>query len=175
MRHGSSQQLSTAIGATMRGLIGDSEAAAKAMRTIKVQDMWRGVVDPVFLDHTNAVFIIQEKGQKVLIVYVDESIYAAELNARRELIKLAFLEKYHEDLNEFRIVISRGDYKKNHPFVRPEEPQPLVEYHPQPLDEAKKQEIYRQVEAIEDERLRNALVKAMISDLELKSGIGTQN
>ena len=45
----------------MRGLIGDSEAAAKAMRTIKVQDMWRGVVDPVFLDHTNAVFIIQEK------------------------------------------------------------------------------------------------------------------
>ena len=175
MRHGSSQQLSTAIGSTMRGLIGDSEAAAKAMRTIKVQDMWRGVVDPVFLDHTNAVFIIQEKGQKVLIVYVDESIFAAELNAQRELIKLKLLQLFGEEVEDFNIYISRGQYKNHHPYELDQSEKQTCAYQAVPLSESEQEYVKNTTETIESQPLKNSFEKAMTAAMELnKSELGKQ-
>ena len=107
---------SSALQKTLRSTAATSELAAKAARANKVKQMWRDVMEPMFLDHTNAVYIVNEHGAKVLIVYVDDSLFAAELDARRELIKLKLLERYGEDIAEFRILVSRGKYKKNYPF-----------------------------------------------------------
>lgn len=99
-------------------------------------------------------------------------MFAAELNARRELIKLKFLQKFNEEIEEFKILISRGRYKQNYPFRDqggdPFYVGPAVRV---PLPEERRAELEEQCSLISDERLRKSLLKAMISDLEWKSGI----
>ena len=168
----SMKSFSSVLQNSLRSTAASSELAAKAARANKVKQMWREVVDPVFLDHTNAVYIVREGDEKTLIVYVDDSMFAAELNARRDLIKLKFLQKFNEEIEEFKILISRGRYKQNYPFRDqggdPFYVEPAVRV---PLPEERRAELEEQCSLISDERLRKSLLKAMISDLEWKSGI----
>lgn len=169
---GSMKAFSSVLQKTLRSTAASSELAAKAARANKVKQMWRDVVDDVFLDHTNAVYIVKENDEKILIVYVDDSMFAAELDARRELIRLKLLERHNEDVAEFRILVSRGKYKKNYPF-RTEEgvvaaPVPARRV---PLPAQMRIELEEQCLAIADPHLREALLRAMISDLELKMGV----
>ena len=97
----------------------DSESNRKQARVIQVRERYREVVKSSYpttyqlvLDHTNSVYILMKEGVKTLIVYVDESIFAAELNAQRELMKLKFKELFGEELEQFDIYVSRGKYKK---------------------------------------------------------------
>lgn len=168
----SMKSFAAALQNSLRSTAGSSELAAKAARANKVKQMWREAVDPVFLDHTNSVYIIREGDEKTLIVYVDDSIFAAELNARRELIKLKFFQRFNEKIDEFKILISRGRYKQNYPF-RNQDGDPFYIEPAQrvPLSEGRRAEIEDQCACIPDERLRKSLMKAMISDLEWKSGI----
>ena len=171
---------SSALGRALRQAAQSDVLAAKAARANRVKQMWRSVVEiccrpnaQAFLDHTNSVYIVRdgegESQRKVLIVYVDDSIFAAELNARREMIKLKMLERFGEDIAEFRILISRGSYKEHHPY-RESTPDYLPPTPPRtPLSAEELDRIRRQAEGIEDERLREALLKAMISGLERKS------
>ena len=47
---------------------------------------------------------------------MEDSLIAAEVDARREMIKLKFLELFGEEIDEFRIRVSRGKYKLSHPY-----------------------------------------------------------
>lgn len=60
----------------------------------------------------------QNSSQSVydLVVYVDNSLCAAELNARRELIRLKYREQFNTVIDVFEIRISRGAYKEKYPF-----------------------------------------------------------
>ncbi len=171
---------SAALGRSLRQAAQSDVLAAKAARANKVKQMWKSVVEmccrpnaEAFLDHTNSVYIVREgegdDERKVLIVYVDESIFAAELNARREMIKLKLLERFGEEISEFRILISRGKYKENHPYREkaPEYAPPTPPRRPLPLEEVER--LRKEAEGIGDKRMREALLKAMISGLERKS------
>lgn len=177
---------SAALGRSLRQAAESDVLAAKAARANKVKQMWKSVVEiccrpnaKAFLDHTNSVYIIREgegdAQRKILIVYVDESIFAAELNARREMIKLKLLERFGEDISEFRILISRGSYKENHPY-REKTPDYLPPTPPRrPLPPEELEDLRGRAEAIEDVRMREALLKAMISGLERKSDEDSEN
>ena len=80
------KSLGEAMRTTLKNISDDSGALRKAARAAQVRDIWKHLVEPAFLEHTNSVFILTEQGVKKLVVYVDDSIFAAELNARRELI-----------------------------------------------------------------------------------------
>ena len=108
---------------------------------------------------------------KQLIVYVDDSIVSAELNARRELIKLQFLDHYGEAIDEFKIIISRGEFKKHHPFAAEEAPAYREDVPSIPLDEEERAALCEEVEAIDDPRLRESLLRAMVADKEWKKGV----
>ena len=154
----------------------NDELARKTLRAQKVKDMWRGVVEPIFLDHTNAVYIIRDEDRKVLIVYVDDSIFASELNARRELIKLKLQQQYNEVIDEFQIKISYGKMKHTHAFKK----EVLDPFYTQKtpsvaLSVEKKKELEELVASVPNEHVRKALLQAMIDDLEWKSGIETEN
>lgn len=139
----------------------------KARRVEQVRNMWRGLVDQVFLDHTNSVFVFTKDERREMHVYVDESIYAAELNSRRELIKWECLEKYGESIDDFHIHVSRGKYKAIYPFrestgqikgsVAQNDP---VEVDMEKVDKA--------CSKIADPRMRARFREAMISDLQRK-------
>lgn len=157
--------------------------------------MWAEIMrsggDDYILEHTNNVFILKGsdvraprrdqddrkdagatgKG-KQLLVYVDESIVAAELNARRELVKLQFFERFGEEIDEFKIFISRGQYKTFHPFAKQETVPSYVEPAvPVALTEVEREEVVAQTAGIEDPRLRRAVERAMVADLEWKKGL----
>ena len=188
--------LRTALPQAIAEMGGSMDELAKLARAQKVRSMWETLMklggDDYILAHTNNVFILQagdartprrdhddrkDAGAtgtgKQLVVYVDESIVAAELNARRELVKLQFFEQFGEVIDEFKILISRGQYKTHHPFVAQEEPPSYVESaQPVPLDDAERATVAAQLAGIEDELLRKAVARAMVADLEWKKGLG---
>lgn len=174
------------------------EEIGSFMRANQVRRMWERIMkaggDDYILAHTNNVFVLREgearpvrrdhddrkdagatgKGKK-LIVYVDESIVAAELNARRELVKLQFFEFFGEEIDEFKILISRGQYKTHHPFARKDAPPAWEERaRPVPLDESERAIVAAQLAGIADAPLRQAVERAMVADLEWKKGIAAR-
>ena len=168
--------LSAALSQTLRNATQSDVLASKAARAHKVKQMWRVVVEiccrphaQVFLRHTNSVYIIHEDDQKVLIVYMDDSIFAAEINARREMIKLKILEHFGEDIDDFRILISRGAYKNKHPYSDTEHDIAHTSPPRKPLSSQEVQSIKERASEIENNEVRESLVKAMISGLERQS------
>jgi hypothetical protein len=58
--------------------------------------------------------------------------------------------------------------------VKQEEPPSYVESaQPMPLDDAERATVAAQLAGIEDERLRKAVARAMVADLEWKKGLAT--
>ena len=165
------------IASVVAQLAGDSEQARINLRANQVRERYKRAIEVVyrdaakmFLAHTNTVFIMNKNGVRTLIVYVDESIYAAELNAQRELIKLHLLELFGEDVEQFEILVSKPKYKKNHPYLT-ESSQEADENTPAiPLDDEEKAFVSNTVSTIEDQKLRETLQKAMTADLEWKKG-----
>ena len=152
---------------------GDSDQARINMRAHQVRSRFRQALESVypntaqlFLQHTNNVYIMKKDDVPTLIVYVDESIYAAELNAQRELIKLKLLELFGEEIEEFKIYVSRGAYKHHHPYHDEEAERMQVQIPPLPqLSAEEKSNVATVVSGIEDEKVRKALEKAMSANL----------
>ena len=158
-------------------LAGDSDQARINLRAMQVRERYREVMKmvyrdtaDVFLAHTNNVYIMKKNGVLNLIVYVDDSLFSAELNAQREMIKLKLLERFGESIEEFEIHVSRGSYKSYHPFL--DESTENDQSHPVsiPLDPSELQLVQTTVNVVENEKLRKTLEKAMTADLERKKG-----
>lgn len=147
----------------------DMGQVRKAQRVQQVRDMWSHLVASLFLEHTNNVFVFEKDGHREMHVYVDESIYAAELNNQRELIKWRCREEYGEDIEDFHIHISRGKYKSYHPFAQAEDDRP-DQNQPAPLSKEEMEQVETTCESIPDERLKACFKKAMVSHLEWRKG-----
>lgn len=171
------KKLATDIQRLLATLTGDDEQARINLRANQVRERYKSAIESVyrdgaalFLAHTNNVYITMKDGVRTLIVYVDESIFAAELNAQRELIRLRLLELFGEDVEQFEIFVSRGPYKGNHPYLldqdgaREEAPAAI------PLDESERAFVAEAVASIEDRKLRETVQKAMTTDMEWKKG-----
>ena len=152
----------------------DSDQARINLRAHQVRERYRKALESVyhdsaalFLEHTNNVYIMRKEDVPTLIVYVDESIFAAELNAQRELIKLKLLELFGEQVEQFEIYVSRGNYRSNHPYAdmgeKPQEALPLPE-----LKGEGKQQVRELSAKVEDPGVRKALEKAVTADLARK-------
>ena len=148
-----------------------SEQAAK-----RIQSQFAQLVSGFILEHTNAVYLLEDdlaspsvveaaKGNghrvKRLTVYVDDSTVAAELNARRELIKLKYLEQFSIKLTSFDIRISKGKYRDRHPYAEvSDSASPKVAE----LPESVRASIEEAVSSIEDEKLRASFERAMAAN-----------
>ena len=150
-----------------------SDSERIAARVVKVHEMYRKVIEQAYrqsaqhmLDHTNSVYIMDKNGARTLTVYVDEAIYAADLNAQRELIKLLFLQRFNEKLEVFDIFVSRRNYKLNHPFAENED---VPEATPRALTAEEISFVRETCARIEDVQLRSKVEKAMIASLKYQS------
>ena len=191
-------KLRSIASAAIQSMGGSAADVAKVTRAGRVRRMWEELMrasgDEYILEHTNNVFILdgedvraprrdhddrKDAGAtgtgKQLLAYVDESIVAAELNARRELVKLQFFERFGEEIDEFKIFISRGQYKSFHPFVRQEQAPSYEERAtPVPLSDDELVAISEQTAGIDNAHLRKAVQRAMVADLEWKRGLSGQ-
>ena len=170
-------KLNAAIRNEMGFLAGGDDKARLAARIQQVQQRYRQVIEKVyrqnaqiFLDHTNSVYIMNKDGEKILIVYMDESIYAAELNAQRELIRLHMLQMFNEDIAVFDIHVSRGAYKKKYLYKGKDAPDSgdvelARDEVRQTLTTDQEAFIDQTVSGVADEKLRKVIEKAMTADL----------
>ena len=158
---------------------GKSDTARLNMRVQEVLDRYRQAIESVYpeataalhLAHTNKVIITNVDEMRTLIVYVDESLFAAELNAQRELIRLRLLELFGEEIEQFQIKTSRWrKYREMHPYSNGDSNESDKKPTAIPLEEDEKSFVSRTASVIEDERIRKSLEKAMTADLELKKG-----
>ena len=164
------QRFSNCVNRSLSEIPGvDLSALRRAQRAEDIRSMWASLVDPVFLEHTNNVFVFEKDGIVEMHVYVDESIYAAELNNQRELINWRCRQEYGEVIDAFHIHISRGKFKGLHPFAK-EEPETIDGNDPVPLSAKEMQTVDKACENIPAGPLRDSFRKAMISDLEWKKG-----
>ena len=155
-------------------LTDDQDQARIRLRAHQVKERYKSVIEtvyrdtaPLFLAHTNNVYIMNKNDVKTLIVYVDESIFAAELNAQRELIKLKLLEQFNENIENFEIYISRGHYKKNHPYLIEDDVNSKRTYTPVDLDSTERTYISQTVSVLDSTEVRSSFEKAMTASLTL--------
>lgn len=171
MRRMQSSALSREVERALAALGADVDRVRIERRAAQVRAMWADIVDEPIVQHTNAVYIKRTEAGKELIAYVDESIYAAELNARRELIKLQFLRRYGEEIGTFKILISRGRYKRNYPFARSKEPDYEEPCAPQPLQKDQRAALSAALDKVDDPTLRESLERAASADMAWKNGV----
>jgi len=152
----------------------DQDQTRIRLRAHQVKERYKSVMQtvyrdtaPLFLAHTNNVYIMNKNDVKTLIVYVDESIFAAELNAQRELIKLKLLEQFNENIENFEIYISRGHYKKNHPYLIEDDANLNRTYTPVDLDSTERTYISQTVSTLDSTTVRSSFEKAMTASLTL--------
>ena len=174
---GHMKKISADITQLVSELAGDSEQARINLRANQVRERYKAAIEQtyretasLFLAHTNNVYIMTKDGVRTLIVYVDESIFAAELNAQRELIKLYLLQMFGEDVESFEIHVSRGKYKKNHPYLAETDGNSNENAPAIPLSDDEKAYVSDTVSVVEDDYLRETIRKAMTADLEWKKG-----
>ena len=140
----------------------DQDQVRVLHRVAEVQNMWSQLVEEAILEHTNAVYIFNKDGVRQMHVYVDDSIYAAELNNRRELLIMRCNQQFNEHIDQFLIHISKGKRKTTHPFkIMSTPPTPTKTLTPADLDY-----INKVCENIENPRVQAAFRNAMISDLQ---------
>ena len=151
-----------------------TESGRLNLRIQQVRERYRRAIESVYRDsaplhlaHTNTVIIRDRK----LVVYVDDSLFAAELNAQRELIKLRLLELFGEEIDDFQIRISQWKkYREIHPYITESQQATDTDSPSIPLDSNEKSYVSNTSSLIDDERLRKTFEKAMTADLEWKKG-----
>lgn len=144
-------------------------------RIQQVYAMWEDIIDPAIVKHTNAVFLKKTEQGKILTVYVDGSLYAAELRARQELIKIQFFCRYKEEISEFKVFISRGRYKTIYPFNKKEDKSSSSYVTPKDLSEKQKEMLIQALDKVQDKKFKESLMKAAITDIKWKNGLNIKN
>lgn len=159
---------------------GDSSAKVQR-RAMKVRAEFEeaaewvyGDYSATFLDHVNAVFVTKKPDEPCkLIVYVDESMFAADLNAQRELIKGWINDRFNESIEVFEIHTSRARYKDLHPFRASLEDQTSSTGYAsdgrkvslRSLSESEMFHVKQTSSLVENEVIKKAFEKAMVADL----------
>jgi RNase P protein component len=172
------RKLGREINQTLADWESSSEEARINLRIQQVRNRYRRAIEevykesaPLHLAHTNNVIITVKNGVKTLIVYVDDSIFAAELNAQRELVWLKLLELFGEEVDDFQILISRyKKFREMHPYLTESQQEFGKNSATVPLDEEEKSFVSDTISQISDKKVRDSLEKAMTADLEWKKG-----
>ena len=171
-------KLNSNIDEMLEKLGGKDVQSRKVRRTFQVYDRYKDVIEviykenaPLMLKHTNSVFIFNKDGVKTLAVYVDESIFAAELNAQREMVRLKLLEMFKEKVDQFDIHISRGKYKLQHPYDVENLEMTSRKLDVKPLEEAQESYVEQTISVVDNPVLRDRIKKAMTADLQWKNAI----
>lgn len=135
-------------------------------RIQQVHSQFAQLVSPFILQHTNSLYLLKSKnveGAFDLVVYLDNSTCAAELNARREIIRMKYREEFNVVIDVFEIRISRGEYKNQHPFNEYLNEKSNEREEPRSLTQEEMDEIEAMVKDLKSERLRESFKNALIA------------
>lgn len=145
------------------------------LTTAGIIEVWDDVVGPEIAGHT---FVSKLKDGE-LVVLVDSPVWSAELNAMAEPLKKRLTQELgQESVKSLRFTVSRRvSLEREERAVRADAESGYggVKVDPAPLSSAELKAVQRSVAGIENEALREAALRATVSDLERKKGLEALN
>ena len=79
----------------------------KARAGLELQLAWEKAASSNVLSHTDTVMFSKREKEPVVIVYVDDSAWAAELNMQKESYRLKLQDSLARPITEVRFFVSR--------------------------------------------------------------------
>jgi hypothetical protein len=145
-------------------------------RGIRLQSAWEAIATPQALQHTDNVVFSTKAKESCVLVYVQDSHWAAELGMQKELYRLLLEKEYGQEIKDMKFLVTRKTAFKK--FFRKKESDSKDEKRKKcavPLTEDEDRHARELVSQIEDERLKRSLYKAIRADFEWKKGQGGLN
>ena len=166
-RKGRQTDLGAALGSVERRL---DRKSGGAYSQVRVANAWEKVAGSSVATHTTGAHL--REGE--LVIHVDSQAWATELSALAGPYRQAIQVEMGEiPVTSIRFTVSRRVQarqaliraeEETEEFYRPDETQPVS------LTEHERQQVEESASVIQDEELREAVVRATIADLEWKKG-----
>ena len=149
-------------------------ANGKMMRGIKLQRAWERLAPAPVLEHTDNV-VESKKQQGAIAIFVDAPHVAAELSMSKEYYRQMMEHETGEDITNVFFIVSKSTGIRKQ-FRKEEEKKPWYQDSCDsiPLDDGELAYAKMSVGCIEDEKLRETLFNAFVSDMEWKKGLKVQ-
>jgi len=140
-------------------------------QAIQLQSAWEKVASQKALENTdNITFSVRSKKPEILI-FVGSSHWAAELESQKELFRILLEKETGLKIYDVKFLVTRkAAYKKTFMKWREKTTANRSREKAIPLTKEEDRHAREMVSKIQDEKLRNALYKAMKADLEWKKG-----
>jgi hypothetical protein len=140
------------------------------MRDAGIVAWWASAVPPEIAAHTIGAAV--REGE--LVVQVDSPVWAAELSAMSEQLRMLVGEATGTDTVKSvrftvsrRVAMARQDSRDQEEYDELYEPEDVA---PIPLTPQERSQVEHAAEGIEDPTLRQAFIEAMVADMELDKG-----
>lgn len=140
-------------------------------RALELQQAWEKLAPSVVLDHTDNV-IVSNKDKHAVVIYVDTPHLAAELSMNKEYYRQMMEHEIDGNISDIFFIVSKATGKCKQ-FQKKEEEKPWYQDDCMsiPLDESELAYARLSVAGIEDEKLKESLFNALVSDMEWKKGM----
>ncbi len=157
--------------------------------TARVKRAWNLSVDKRIAEHVTAVFVVPNTAASEIIVYVDSSIWATELNMQSELLRLNLNIKLNKDADEPSNVMRKAEQVEKLTFkvskeqyaardrrlttlqLLEAEDEDYRKAQPVALDEEELSGLEEALSHIENDQLRDTAYAAAKANLEWQKGV----
>jgi len=142
-------------------------------QALQLQSAWEKIAPPVALENTDNIAYSTKTKKTEILVFVDNSHWAAELESQKELYRILMERELKKKVSDIRFLVTRkAAYKKAFKKWRERNPATKPKERAVPLTKEEDRHARLMVSVVKDEKLRNVLYKAMKADLEWKKGTG---
>lgn len=157
--------------------------------TARVKRAWNLSVDKRIAEHVTAVFVVPNTAASEIIVYVDSSIWATELNMQSELLRLNLNIELNKDADEPSNVMRKAEQVEKLTFkvskeqyaardrrlttlqLLEAEDEDYRKAQPVALDEEELSDLEEALSHIENDQLRDTAYAAAKANLEWQKGV----
>ena len=85
----------------------DSPIAEKGYKSYKLQNAWEHVAPREVREHTDTVLFDKHEKEPIILIYVDDSSWAAELNMQKEFYRIKMEDELAQPITEVKFRVSR--------------------------------------------------------------------
>jgi len=140
-------------------------------QAIQLQSAWEKVASQKALENTDNITFSTRSKKTEILVYVGNSHWAAELESQKELYRILLEKETGLKIYDLKFLVTRkAAYKKTFMKWREKTAANKARERAIPLTKEEDRHAREMVSKIKDEKLQNALYKAMKADLEWKKG-----
>ena len=140
-------------------------------QAVRLQNAWEKIASSQALEHTDNITFSNRLNKSTLLVYVDSSHWAAELESQKELYRILIEKETGYRVADLKFLVTRKTaFKKAFIKWRETTTSSKGKEGSVPLTDEEEGYARKMVSVIKSEKLREQLFKAMKADFEWKKG-----